>query len=180
MAQAHCVVLRHGERRLNRQGRFGLTANLIFCERNRGAMAKVYSENASMQAVAQHPVGKKQWRRVPKAQSRVAPCRRSGQIDLNTGGAIGEEFGLCIRHDVSAFPGAHGQPAGDGGNGSCDCARGISHVEVQSGVRRDRRNGIREEVRRTASQILDQESRQARLPTRPGLSRPGRKKGVLG
>jgi len=32
----------------------------------------------------------------------------AGQIDLNIGGAVGEELDLYFRADVPAFPGAHG------------------------------------------------------------------------
>jgi hypothetical protein len=46
-------------------------------------------------------------------------------IDLNTGGAIGEEFGLRLWDDVSAFQIAHGQPVGHRRHRAHDRARGV-------------------------------------------------------
>ena len=65
---------------------------------------------------------------------------------VQNGGAISEGLGLRLRLDVQALPGAHGQPPGDRRHRARHCARGLSDVKVQSGIRRDRRNRIRKEV----------------------------------
>lgn len=54
----------------------------------------------------------------------------SGQIDLNTGGAVHEAGGMRLRGYVPAYESKIGTGAGDRGNGSCDSQGGVPDVEV--------------------------------------------------
>ena len=60
--------------------------------------------------------------------------RRAGVQD---GGAIGEEIGDGLWLVLSQIAKQTGQIAGDRGDDAHDRTRGVSHVEIQSGIRDD-------------------------------------------
>jgi hypothetical protein len=59
---------------------------------------------------------------------------KPGWAGFSDGGAIGEAGGVRLWHPVPAVARPAGASPGDGGDGTCHRARGLSHVEVSSGI----------------------------------------------